>query len=138
MSTDTSEKGLEALIVRSLIAETGYAAGDPKDYDRDHAVDASKLLAFLDATQPDVVGTLGIGEAGPKRFQFLSRVQGVHCCMEQIFVTAGHGFIPKIVNLLFRQSSGFGGSQAQAKNHECVTVILGKLYFDLWTDVSPK
>lgn len=76
MSTDTSEKGLEALIVRSLIAEAGYAAGNPKDYDRDHAVDVNKLLAFLDATQPDVVGTLGIGEAGPKRFQFLSRVQG--------------------------------------------------------------
>ena len=46
MSTDTSEKGLEALIARSLVDDAGYLPGDPKDYDRDHAVDAPKLLAF--------------------------------------------------------------------------------------------
>lgn len=39
-TTDTSEKGLEALIVRSLIDEAGYVAGDSKDFDRDHAVKA--------------------------------------------------------------------------------------------------
>jgi type I restriction enzyme R subunit len=37
-TTDTSEKGLEALIVRSLIDEAGYVAGDSKDFDRDHAL----------------------------------------------------------------------------------------------------
>ena len=74
--TDTSEKGLEALIVRSLIDEAGYAAGDPKDFDRDHAVDLAKLLAFLYATQPETVEALGIGADGPKRTQFLHRVQG--------------------------------------------------------------
>ncbi len=43
-TTDTSEKGLEALIVRSLIDEAGYVAGHSKDFDRDHAVDLAKLL----------------------------------------------------------------------------------------------
>ena len=68
-TTDTTEKGLENLIVaaltgtRSNAAPTGdgvhdpsapyggvgYVPGDPKDYDRDHAVDLAKLLAFLHA-----------------------------------------------------------------------------------------
>ncbi len=76
MTTDTSEKGLESLIVRSLIDEAGYAAGDPRDYDRDHAVDLAKLLVFLIATQPETVETLGIGTDGPQRVKFLHRLQG--------------------------------------------------------------
>jgi type I restriction enzyme R subunit len=73
---DTSEKGLESLIVRSLIDQAGYAAGDPKDFERDHAVDLTKLFAFLNATQPETVEALGIGVDGPKRVQFLHRLQG--------------------------------------------------------------
>ncbi|WIY53924.1 type I restriction endonuclease subunit R [Devosia sp. YIM 151766] len=76
MTTDTSEKGLEALIVRSLIDEAGYVAGASKDFDRDHAVDLTKLFDFLNATQPEAVEALGIGEDGPKRLQFLHRLQG--------------------------------------------------------------
>lgn len=43
MPTDVSEKGLETLIVDSLIGGAGYVAGDPNAYDRDHAVDVQKL-----------------------------------------------------------------------------------------------
>ncbi|HVI86826.1 MAG TPA: type I restriction endonuclease [Dongiaceae bacterium] len=74
--TDTSEKGLEALIVRSLIDEAGYVAGGSKDFDRDHAIDLAKLFDFLGATQPEAIESLGIGEDGPKRLQFLHRLQG--------------------------------------------------------------
>ena len=74
--SDTSEKGLESLIVRSLIDQAGYAAGDPRDFDRDHAVDLAKLFAFLGATQPETVEALGISIDGPKRVQFLHRLQG--------------------------------------------------------------
>ena len=73
---DTSEKGLESLIVSSLINEANYAVGDPKGFDRDHAVDLTKLLVFLNATQPETVETLGIGIDEPKRMQFLHRLQG--------------------------------------------------------------
>ena len=51
MTADTSETGFEALIVRSLIDEGGYVAGDSRDYDRDHAIDVAKLFACLNATQ---------------------------------------------------------------------------------------
>jgi type I restriction enzyme R subunit len=75
-TSETDEEGLESLIVRSLIDEAGYVAGDPRDYDRDHAVDLTKLLAFLSKTQPKIVETLGIGADGSKRLQFLHRLQG--------------------------------------------------------------
>jgi type I restriction enzyme R subunit len=95
MKTDTSEKGLENLIVRQLTGQisfapgpgfdddpesfTGlhdYVLGNPKDYDRDHAIDAAKLLAFLKATQRDTYDQLGLDVEGPKRTQFLHRLQG--------------------------------------------------------------
>ena len=75
MTTDTSEKGLEALIVRSPIEEGGYATSDPKDYNRNHAVDTARLFAFLSATQSETVETLGIGAEGPQRLRFLHRLR---------------------------------------------------------------
>lgn len=74
--TDTSEKGLETIIVTSLVNQGGYVQGDPQDYDREHAVDLDKLLKFLSATQPGSYETLGLAAEGPKRNQFLHRLQG--------------------------------------------------------------
>ncbi len=76
MPTDTSEKGLEALIVKSLIEEAGYLPGAPGDYDRDHAVDVAHLLAFLNATQPKTIESINLENDGPSRQQFLHRLQG--------------------------------------------------------------
>ena len=39
--TDKSEAGLETAIVKSLIEEAGYQAGNPQDYHRAYAVDCS-------------------------------------------------------------------------------------------------
>ena len=74
--TDTSEKGLETLIVESLVGEAGYQQGESSDYDSDHAVDLTKLLAFLKTTQPKAAHALELSEDGPKRTQFLHRLQG--------------------------------------------------------------
>ncbi|RLC25841.1 MAG: type I restriction endonuclease subunit R [Deltaproteobacteria bacterium] len=74
--TDTSEKGLESIIVDSLVKEADYVQGNSKDYDREHAVDLTKLLQFLSATQPETLESLGIDQEGPKRTQFLHRLQG--------------------------------------------------------------
>lgn len=75
-TTDTSEKGLESIIVASLVEDAGYVQGDPQDFDREHAVDLAKLLQFLAATQSDTYEALGIDEESPKRTQFLHRLQG--------------------------------------------------------------
>ena len=47
MPTDTSEKGLETLIVESLVNDAGYVQGSNADYSREHVVDLAKLRAFL-------------------------------------------------------------------------------------------
>ncbi len=94
--TDTTEKGLEELIVRhlagmsehpaatpysaqqpvSVYAPGGYVLGRASDYNRDCALDVVQLLAFLQATQAKVVATLELGIEGIKRTQFLHRLQG--------------------------------------------------------------
>lgn len=76
MTTDTSEKGLESLIVVSLVNDAEYQQGDPADFDREHAIDIAKLFAFLSATQAKVIEDHGLSTDGPKRTQFLHRLQG--------------------------------------------------------------
>ena len=96
-TTDTSEKGLETLIVRYMTGTdglavapntaaeprapyggTGYLAGSPKDYDRAHALDVPQLFAFLRATQPEAFTKLALADAhDPKdidRLKFLTRL----------------------------------------------------------------
>ena len=75
-TTDTSEKGLEALIVESLVSQAGYVQAHSETYDRDHAVDLAQLQAFVSATQPETAEALGLGADTPKRMQFLHRLQG--------------------------------------------------------------
>ncbi|MGL4498925.1 MAG: hypothetical protein ACRCU2_07665, partial [Planktothrix sp.] len=57
-STDTSEKGLEALIEKSLIDKSHYVKGQPHDYDRIYCIDKTKLLQFLRHTQPQEIAKL--------------------------------------------------------------------------------
>ena len=95
-TTDTSEKGLEALIVSALTDRAGggsapdgsvresesgyggagYVQGRSEDYDRDHAIDLAQLRAFVSATQPDTAEALDLAQDSPKRTQFLHRLQG--------------------------------------------------------------
>ncbi len=97
MTTDTTEKGLESLIMRhmtgedglavtpSMVAErsppyggTGYTAGSAKDYDRAHALDVPQLFAFLNLTQPDAFKKLETGDYSDRdnvnRLKFLTRL----------------------------------------------------------------
>ncbi len=76
MPTDMSEKGLETLIVESLIQNAKYEQGSSKDYDREHAVDIQKLCAFIVKTQPETAEYLDITEDNPKRVKFLHSLQG--------------------------------------------------------------
>ncbi len=98
MTTDTSEKGLELLIMRSLTGlsneqilsksdsssselpygydSAGYTLGRSEDFDRDHAVDLIKLLSFIQTSQPSKFDQLNLGSEGPSRQQFLNRLQG--------------------------------------------------------------
>ncbi len=96
MTTDTSEKGLETLIVGHMTGQTvrapgvpglaedpepfdglhNWLLGNPRDYDREYCVDLAQLSAFLRATQPDVAEGLDLDQDGPTRRKFLARLQG--------------------------------------------------------------
>jgi type I restriction enzyme R subunit len=76
MKTDTTEKGLEALIVDHMTTGGGWISGNPKDYDRSYAVDLAHLREFLAATQPPLVDALDIDKDSPTRQKFLARMQG--------------------------------------------------------------
>jgi type I restriction enzyme R subunit len=76
MPTDTSEGGLESLIIRDMTGEGGWIAGHPKDYDRSYAVDLAQLAAFVAASQPNLVDVLDLENDSPTRRKFLARLQG--------------------------------------------------------------
>src|SRR4051794_30490662 len=77
MTTDTSELGLEALIVKQMTSvEGGWLQGSPHNYDREYAVDLKQLSTFLHATQPETAEAVAIDRNGPVRRGFLARLQG--------------------------------------------------------------
>jgi type I restriction enzyme R subunit len=76
MSSDTSEQGLETLIVTNMTGQGGWIAGDSSDYEREFAVDLVQLQRFLEATQPERAAALDLGADGPTRRSFLARLQG--------------------------------------------------------------
>jgi type I restriction enzyme R subunit len=103
MPTDTTEKGLETLIMHNMTGEDGFSsasepliretpdeiaagkaggsgwhAGSPDAYDRAHCIDVTQLFAFLQATQPDTFAKLNIGNyrdaKNITRQKFLARI----------------------------------------------------------------
>jgi type I restriction enzyme R subunit len=96
VTTDTTEKGLEELIVRAMTGRTdallpahiatetsapvaggtGWLLGDASHYDRDYCVDVVQLHGFVMATQEDLLDALSLGTGGPTRRKFLARLQG--------------------------------------------------------------
>ena len=92
MTTDTTERGLETLIVAILTnmpahpgaaeppapfgAPQHYHLGDPAHYDREYTVDLHQLSTFLAASQPIAAETLELPNDNPTRRKFLARLQG--------------------------------------------------------------
>lgn len=74
--TDTKESGLEALIVKWMVEQNGYEQGTNADYNREYAVDETRLFRFLQDTQPDALEKLGVFKSALKKKQFLNRLQG--------------------------------------------------------------
>ena len=74
--TNTKESGLEALIVKWLVDHNGYEQGTNADYNREYAVDETRLFRFLQDTQPDALEKLGVFKSDLKKKQFLNRLQG--------------------------------------------------------------
>ena len=74
--TNTKESGLEALIVKWLVDHNGYEEGNNADYNKEYAIDETRLFRFLQDTQPDQMDKLGVFKSEQKKRQFLNRLQG--------------------------------------------------------------
>ena len=74
--TNTKENGLEALIVKWLVEHNGYEEGKNADYNKEYAIDETRLFRFLQDTQPDQMDKLGVFKSDQKKRQFLNRLQG--------------------------------------------------------------
>ncbi|WP_107666678.1 type I restriction endonuclease subunit R [Cyanothece sp. BG0011] len=57
MPSETNEKSLENSIETALI-NAGYQQGNPKDFNREFAIDTAKLWQFLETTQPEELAKL--------------------------------------------------------------------------------
>jgi type I restriction enzyme R subunit len=96
LKTDTTERGLENLIVRAMTGRTeilvpphqatdtatpvaggtGWLLGDPAHYDREYCLDLTQLRGFVRATQEHLVEVLDLEHDSPTRHKFLARLQG--------------------------------------------------------------
>lgn len=74
--TNTKENGLEALIVKWFVDQNGYEEGTNADYNKEYAIDETRLFRFLQDTQPAQMEKLGVFHSDQKKRQFLNRLQG--------------------------------------------------------------
>lgn len=73
--TDTKESGLETLIVKWLVEHNGYEEGSNADYNKEYALDETRLFRFLKASQPDEMDKLDVFVNEQKKRTFLNRLQ---------------------------------------------------------------
>jgi len=127
VSTDTSEKGLESLIVAAMVGQasgeppppgegislireryggTGWIVGQSQDYDREFCIDLPQLRTFLHATQPKVAEALDLNSDSPTRRKFLARLQG-EISKRGVIDTLRHGIKdgPHHIDLFFGSPS---------------------------------
>lgn len=74
--TDKTEKGFETLIVNWLVDQNGYQQGTNEDYNKEYAIDETRLFRFLNDTQPKEMAKLGVNQSDQKKRQFLNRLFG--------------------------------------------------------------
>lgn len=74
--TNTRENGFEAIIVNWLVEHNGYEEGSNADYNKEYAIDETRLFLFLQDTQPAQMGKLGVFQSEQKKRRFLNRLQG--------------------------------------------------------------
>lgn len=75
MSSDTTEKGLETILVNGF-TQAGWTHTDTTGYLPAYAIDLVQLTAFLEATQPETAAALDLHNDTPTRQKFLARLQG--------------------------------------------------------------
>lgn len=74
MPSDTSEKGLEALITDWLREQNRYEQGNTGEFNKEYALDEGRLFRFLLATQPEKVADLHILDEKLEKERFFKQL----------------------------------------------------------------
>ncbi|HNW50489.1 MAG TPA: type I restriction endonuclease [Prolixibacteraceae bacterium] len=75
MTTNTKENGFETLIVDYLVTQNNYEQGTNTDYNKDYAIDETRLFRFLQDTQSDKIEALHILDSDLQKGKFLSKLK---------------------------------------------------------------
>lgn len=88
---DTSEKGLEDIIVDYLRDVNGYNQGGSSDYNKTYGLLPDRVEAFIRATQPDKASELRVFDSATERNKFFCRLRdditkhGIHYILRKGF-----------------------------------------------------
>lgn len=74
--TNTQESGFESLIVKWLVEQNRYEEGSNDDYNKEYAIDETRLFRFFQDTQPGEMSKLGVFASDVKKRQFVNRLSG--------------------------------------------------------------
>ena len=75
MFSNTKEEGLEDIIVNHLVQHNGYELASNNDYNVDYAIDETRLMRFLNESQPEEVEKLRINTSNHRKRQFFHRLK---------------------------------------------------------------
>jgi type I restriction enzyme, R subunit len=84
MPTNTKESGLEELIINSLVQDNGYEQGKNEDYNRDYAIDETRLFRFLVNTQKTEMSNIGLFPESSKKDYSLKKQKFLEFLREEI------------------------------------------------------
>jgi len=135
-TTDTSEKGLETLIVEGLCAN-GWKPGRAQDFVPDFCLDLEQLRAFVRETQPALEIAFDLSNDSPTRRKFLERLKNEitkHGIVKVLREGVKHG--PHSVTLFYASPSPGNIGAAERYDANRFTVVRQLHYSPTQTALS--
>ena len=130
MPSDTSEKGLEIIIEKSLL-DNGWTQRHYTDYNREHAIDEEMLKAFLTSTQNDTVERSRIFSDTLEHNRFIARLKS-EISTRGIIDVLRHGLAHKSYNfILYYPTPSAANPKATAQYKENRWLVTRQVRYSL-------
>ena len=130
MPSDTSEKGLEIIIEKSLL-DNGWTQRHYTNYNREHAIDEEMLKAFLTSTQNDIVERSRIFSDTLEHNRFIARLKS-EISTRGIIDVLRHGLAHKSYNfILYYPTPSAANPKAAAQYKENRWLVTRQVRYSL-------
>lgn len=116
-TTDMSEKGFETTITRHLVEVNNFEEGSTAEYDREHAVDKTRLFRFLNDTQEWAMKELHIEDTPLEMAKFLSALTA-KLRSDGVIKVLRSGMRYKHLKLEFYYPTSADGNEAAAEMYD--------------------